>query len=191
LIIQNLGLNPIGLLVLGLILLGECLFALPPLRLVSSGYGELITSIIVVGLIPAWAFLLQGHDFHRLLIMVAFPLTTLHLSMLLALEFPDYAIDIKQEKRPIIVRIGWQKGMLLHNMLILGSFAILGGAFIFGLPVRIGWPVIFVFPIGILQIWMMNRIADGAKPNWNLLVLIALTTFSLTTYLLTFAFWTH
>jgi len=37
----------------------------------------------------------------------------------------------------------------------------------------------------------MNRIADGAKPNWNLLILIALSTFGLTTYLLTFSFWTH
>jgi 1,4-dihydroxy-2-naphthoate octaprenyltransferase len=191
LIIENLRLNLVGMLILGLILVGEFLFALPPLRLVSSGYGELIMAFIVVGLIPALAFLLQGHDFHRLLIMVAFPLTTLYLSMLLALEFPDYALDIKQEKKPLIVRIGWQRGMLLHNILILGSFVILGIAFVFGLPLSIGWPIFLVLPIGLFQIWMMNRIADGAKPNWNLLVLIALTTFGLTTYLLTFAFWTR
>lgn len=191
LIIQNLEVNLSVIMLIGLVVLGELLFALPPLRLATSGYGELFMSIIMVGLIPALAYQLQGHDFHRLLLMSVFPLTTLYLGMLLAFEFPDYAADIKQGKKPIIVRIGWQRGMLLHNLLILGSFFILGLAFIFGLPLSIGWPVIFVLPVGIFQIWMMIRIADGAKPNWNLLVLVALSTFGLTTYLMTFAFWTH
>jgi 1,4-dihydroxy-2-naphthoate octaprenyltransferase len=123
--------------------------------------------------------------------MVAFPLTTLHIGMLLAMEFPDYASDIVQGKRPVIVRIGWQRGMLLHNILVLGSFVILGLALVFGLPLYIAWPVIFVLPIGLFQIWLMNRIADGARPNWNLLQLVAISTFGLAAYLLTFAFWTH
>ena len=191
LMLKNLGISLVGLVILFLIILGELLYALPPVRLVSAGYGELTMSIIMVALIPAWAFLIQGHDFHRLLIMLAFPLTILHLGMLLALEFPDYASDLKQGRKPIIIRIGWQRGMLLHNILILASFVILGVAFVFGLPLRLGWPVFFVLPLGIFQIWMMNRIGDGAKPNWNLLVLVALSTFGLTTYLLTFGFWTH
>jgi 1,4-dihydroxy-2-naphthoate octaprenyltransferase len=191
LIIQFFGFSLVEILILGLILIGELLYALPPFRLVSSGYGELIMSIIVGGLIPALAFLLQGHEFHRLLVMVAFPLTTLHIGMLLALEFPDYASDIMQGKRPILVRVGWQRSMIIHNVLVLGSFVILGMAFVFGLPLRVGWPVFFVLPIGLFQVWMMNRIADGAKPNWNLLVLVAASTFGLTAYLFTFAFWTH
>jgi 1,4-dihydroxy-2-naphthoate octaprenyltransferase len=191
LLIQRLGMNAGVILIMGLIFAGEILYALPPFRLVSTGYGELIMSIIVVGLIPAFAYLMQGHDFHRLLIMVAFPLTTLHIGMLLAMEFPDYAADITQGKRPVIVRIGWQRGMLLHNILILGSYVILGIAFVFGLPLPVVWPVIIVLPIGLFQIWMMNRIADGAKPNWSLLELVAISTFGLTTYIFTFAFWTH
>ena len=178
-------------LILVLMVLGELAFSLPPLRIVTSGYGELMMSIIMVGLIPAMAFSLQGHEIHRILIMVSFPLATLYLGMLLALEFPSYASDITHGRRPILVRIGWQRGMVLHNLLILGSFVILGMAFIYGLPISIGWPVIFILPVGLFQVWMMIRIADGAKPNWNLLILIALATFGLTAYLLTFSFWTH
>ena len=191
LLLENLRNNPAIVLILGLIFIGEFVYAVPPFRLVSSGYGELSMSIIRVGLIPAMAFLLQGHNFHRLLIMVSFPLTLLHISMLFALEFPDYASDIKQGRKPILVRIGWQRGMLIHNLLILGGFVILGLAFAFGLPVSVVWPVVFVLPIGLYQIWMMNRIADGAKPNWNLLLLVAVSTFTLTGYILAFAFWTH
>jgi 1,4-dihydroxy-2-naphthoate octaprenyltransferase len=191
LIFQHQDLSLTSTLILGFIFLGELVFTLPPIRLVTSGYGELSVSIIMVGLIPAMAYLLQGHEIHRLLFMVSFPLAILYLGMLLALEFPAYASDITHGNKPILVRIGWQRGLLLHNILVLGSFVILGMALILGLPLSIGWPVIFVLPVGLFQIWMINRIADGAKPNWNLLILIALSTFGLTTYLLTYTFWTR
>jgi hypothetical protein len=64
-------------------------------------------------------------------------------------------------------------------------------AFALGLPVSVVWPVVFVLPIGLYQIWMMNRIGEGARPNWNLLMLAAVTSFALTAYILAFAFWTH
>jgi 1,4-dihydroxy-2-naphthoate octaprenyltransferase len=179
------------LFIFGVILLAELLYALPPFRLVSSGYGELLMSIIIVALVPALAFLMQRPDIHRLLAMLVFPLTTLHISMLLALEFPDYAADIKQEKRSMLIRIGWQRGMLFHNVLILLSFVLFGLAFTLGLPLSVAWPVIFVLPVALYQVWMMNRIADGAKPNWNILILISIATFILAAYILTFAFWTH
>jgi hypothetical protein len=81
--------------------------------------------------------------------------------------------------------------MQLHNLLVLGSFALFGLAFVVGLPLSIGWSVFLVLPIAIYQTWLMNRMSVGARPSWNLLILIALSTFGLSTYLLTFAFWTH
>ncbi len=189
--IEFIGISSTTATILVILFMGELFLALPPFRLVSSGYGEIVTSILIVGLIPALAFVLQGHDYHRILFMVAFPLTTLYIGMLLALELPDYASDMAQGKRPILVRIGWQRGMILHNLLILISFVILGMAFIFGLPLNVAWPVILVLPFGLFQIWQMNRIADGVKPNWNLLLLSAISTFSLAAYILTYAFWTH
>jgi 1,4-dihydroxy-2-naphthoate octaprenyltransferase len=191
LIIQTIPVTPTLTTIFGLILIGEFIYALPPFRLVSSGYGELVMSFVVGGLIPALAFLLQGHEYHRILVMIAFPMTTLHIAMLLALEFPDYASDLKQIRRSILIRVGWQRGMIIHNLFILGSFVILGLAFAFGLPISVAWPVFLAFPVGLLQIWMMIRIGDGAKPNWNLLILISLATFYITAYLLTFAFWIH
>jgi 1,4-dihydroxy-2-naphthoate octaprenyltransferase len=191
LIKQFIGLTLLSVILLCIFVLCEFVIHLPPLRLVSSGYGEVILSILIVGMIPALAFLLQGHDFHRILFMVTFPLTFLYLGMILALELPDYASDLKQGKKPFLIRIGWQKGMQLHNTLILGSFGLLGLAFVFGLPFHVGWPVFFVLPVAVYQAWMMNKISDGAKPNWNLLILVAISSFSLTTYSITYTFWTH
>lgn len=191
LLVRNMRAYPGIILIMGLIIIGELFYAVTPFRLVASGYGEIIMAIIGAGFIPAMAFLVQGHYYHRLLIMVSFPLTLLFISMLVAWEFPDYASDLKQGKKPILVRIGWQRGMLIHNILILGGFIILGAAFALGLPLAVAWPVVLVIPVGLFQIWMMNRIADGVKPNWNLLVLISISTVGLTAYILAFAFWTH
>jgi 1,4-dihydroxy-2-naphthoate octaprenyltransferase len=188
---QFVGLSSTTIMILVIIVVGEISYALPPVRLVSSGYGELVLSIINVALVPALAFLVQGNGFHQILVKAVFPLVTLHIVMLLALELPDYASDISQGKRPILVRIGWQRGMMLHNLLILISYVILAIAFAFGLPLNVTWPVILVLPFGIFQIWQMNRIADGVKPNWNLLVLTSISTFTLAAYILTYAFWTH
>jgi 1,4-dihydroxy-2-naphthoate octaprenyltransferase len=179
------------LFIYGIMFFAELFYALPPFRLVSSGYGELLLSITIVAFVPAIAFLMQGHGMHRLLVLSVFPLTTLHISMLLALEFPDYAADNLQEKRNALTRVGWQRGMLFHNVLLLLSFVLFAMAFILGLPLSVAWPIVFVLPIALYQVWLMNRIAEGAKPNWNMLTLISIATFILSTYILTFSFWIH
>ncbi len=188
-IIQSGALIPEMLLVMVLIFLGAFFYSVPPVRLESSGYGELTTSIIVANLVPWLAFLLQKGEFHRLLAMSTFPLTTLHLAMMLAFELPDYANDIKYEKRTLMVRVGWRRGMVLHNLLILSSYLLLGMAMVFGMPLAIGLPAFMTLPLGMLQIWQMRRIADGAPPNWRTLTLIAVLLFGITAYLLAYAYW--
>jgi 1,4-dihydroxy-2-naphthoate octaprenyltransferase len=174
-----------------LIFLGAFFYAVPPVRLEASGYGELTTSILVANLVPAFALLLQTGELHRLLAMVTFPLTTLHLAMLLAFELPDYANDLKYGKRTLLVRLGWQLGMRLHNLLVLVSFLLLGIAIAQGLPLGIALPAFLVLPLGLLQIWNMNRIGAGGKPHWTSLTLAALVLFGLTSYMLAFSFWTR
>ena len=191
LLIRYVALTPATVLVMALIFLGAFFYAVPPVRLESSGYGELTSSILVANLVPALALLLQTGDLHRLLAMSTFPLTLLHLAMLLALELPDYATDIKFEKNTLLVRIGWETGVRMHNLLILGAYLVLGLAVLLGLPPAIALPAFLSLPLGILQIFQMNRIAAGAKPNWNTLTLAAVTLFSATAYLLAFSFWSR
>jgi 1,4-dihydroxy-2-naphthoate octaprenyltransferase len=111
--------------------------------------------------------------------------------MMLAFELPDYANDLKYEKLTLMVRIGWERGIAVHNILILVAFLLIGLAMLFGFPLIIALPALFSLPLGLFQIWYVNRIADGAKPNWNILVLLAVLVFGVTAYLLAFSFWTR
>lgn len=191
LLIRYGGLSPAAVLVMVLIFLGAFFYAVPPVRLEASGYGELTTSILVANLVPALALLIQTGDLHRLLAMSTFPLTLLHLAMLLAFELPDYATDMKFDKNTLLVRIGWEMGMRIHNFLITGAYLLLGLAILLGLPPAIALPAFLSLPLGVLQVFQMNRIAAGAKPNWTTTTLAAVTLFTATSYLLTFSFWSR
>jgi 1,4-dihydroxy-2-naphthoate polyprenyltransferase len=191
LLIRYASLSPAAVLVMVLIFLGAFFYSVPPVRLEASGYGELTTSILVANLVPALALLIQTGELHRLLAMSTFPLTLLHLAMLLAFNLPDYATDLKYEKNNLLVRVGWETGMRMHNFLIAGAYLLLGLAILRGLPAPIALPAFLSLPLGVLQVFQMNRIAAGAKPNWNTVTLAALTTFAATAYLLTFSFWTR
>lgn len=182
---------PAGWLLMALIFLGAFFYSVPPVRLVASGYGELTTSILVANLLPALAFLLQTGELHRLVAMSTFPLTTLHLAMMLSFEFPDYSNDLRHLKQTLLVRLGWRSGMIIHNILILTAYLLLGVAAAFGMPMMIVLPAFLTLPLGILQIWQMWRIAEGGKPNWLALTLTPVVLFGAMAYLLTFAFWTR
>jgi 1,4-dihydroxy-2-naphthoate octaprenyltransferase len=191
LVFRQTNLLPEIMLIMVLIFLGGFFYSAPPVRLVSSGYGELTTSIIVANLVSAFAFVLQTGELHRLLAMSTFPLTALHFAMMLAFELPDYANDIKYEKKTLMVRIGWQRGMFLHNIFILVAYLLLGMAVTFGMPLSIAGPAFLTLPLGLLQIWQMRRIASGGSPNWTTLTLLPVALFAGMAYLLAFAYWTR
>ena len=191
LIIRGSSDSPESLVVLLVLVLAGLVYSVPPLRLSASGYGELVLSFFLAALVPVFAFSLQEGELHRLLAMVTFPLVCFFLALLLTIEFPDYATDLKYEKTSLLLRLGWQRGIVMHNLLILGGFLLLALAIMLGLPWRIALPIITVLPVGVAQIWLLNRIGQGIKPNWSLLLLLAVATFGLTAYFLSYGFWTH
>jgi 1,4-dihydroxy-2-naphthoate polyprenyltransferase len=183
--------SPTILLLLVVSFLGAFFYSTPPIHLARSGYGELTTSILVANLVPAFAFLLQYGEFHRLVAMSTFPLTALHLAMMVEFEFPDYSSDLKFGKNTLLVRMGWEKAIPFHNILIISAYLLLALAAIFGLPLPIVLPAFLPLPLGLLQIWQLRRIAAGAKPTWQTLTLTGVVLFISEAYLLAFAFWTR
>jgi 1,4-dihydroxy-2-naphthoate octaprenyltransferase len=191
LIIANVRPSPGVYLIMAFGFLGSFFYSVPPLRLEASGYGELVTAFLVAFLIPAFSFNLQTGSLHRLLTMCGFPLLALILAMLIALELPDYVNDLQHDKRTLMVRLGWQAAMGLHNILILSAFLLVILAGLFGFPRFAMIAGLLPLPLGVFQVWQMRGIANGAKPHWDILTLVALALFGITTYLLAFSFWVN
>jgi 1,4-dihydroxy-2-naphthoate octaprenyltransferase len=174
---------PVAWIILGISFLASFFYSSPPLRLITSGFGEFSTSVVVAGLTPAFAFSIQTGDLHRLLLMSTTPLIALHFAMMIVFEFVDYASDLRVEKRTLTVRLGWEMAMNVHNFAIL--FAVLSFlvAFWSGLPRRVAFGSLIALPLAAAQILQMDRIRRGFAPRWRLLVLTALGLFGLTAYL--------
>jgi len=183
-------LNLTTIFILGLGLFIALFYSAPPLHLAESGYGELSMAILFSNLAPALAFVLQTGQLHRLIAMTTTPLTFLFIAMSLVFAFPTYAADLKFGRQTLLLRLGWKRGIQLHNLLVLAAFISLGTALILGLPWIKAWPALSVIPLGIYQVLQMVRLGEGDKPHWSLITFTALATFMVTAYLFIYAFWT-
>ncbi|TFH35071.1 MAG: prenyltransferase [Anaerolineales bacterium] len=162
---------------------GAYAYSAPPFQLSHSGYGELVASTVVAGFLPAFAFSLHTGQLHRLILMTTVPLIALHFAMLITFTLPDYATDLKYNKRNLMVRIGWKTAMRMHDAALLFAGLSLLLAFLNGLPWRVSLGTLIVLPLGIAQIWQMARIQRGDPPPWATLTWGGLLLFGLTAYL--------
>jgi 1,4-dihydroxy-2-naphthoate octaprenyltransferase len=191
LLISKFELTPLTYFIMLLAFGGLFFYSLPPISLDKTGYGELTTTIIIAFLLPLYSFSLQTTTVYRLIIFTAFPLTLVHLSMMLAFEFPDYSNALKTDKRTLLVRLGWENGIYFHNILILAAYLLFLVGLFSGIPKFVVWNAYISLPIAVFQIWQMVRIKKGGKPNWTALTINAAMTFGVLVYFLTFAYWIH
>ena len=166
-------------------------YSMPPLRLSENGFGELTRTLFIVIIVPALGYILQTNNLHRLIPMITFPLALLYLSMELALSLQSYGSEMWGKTFSMMGKMGWQKGMTLHNLLLLFAYLLVGVAALFGQPWALTWPVLLSLPVAILQILVILGISNGAKPHWRLVVFCAYAIPTLSAYLVGLALWTH
>lgn len=168
---------------------GMVFLSISPLKDTLNGFHEVLLSILMTFFIPLFGFESQSRDIHRLILMIALPLFSLRMSAILTYELSTYASDLKTLNPTLLLRIGWQNGMFLHNALILFGFLLIALAVIFGLPIPIALPSMSVLLLGILQIWNMRKISEGKKPNWLALIIGDFSIYLLVIYFLAYSFW--
>ena len=162
---------------------------MPGLKIKYSGIGEFIIPICLVVFPPALSFLTQYGEFHRFLSLSVFPLFPLHLALILTLRLRSFPEDYRLDRKTIMVRLGWVKGIFLHNLLLLSAFFLFGATMLFGLPMRLIGPVFLaLIPAGYL-IWIYSGLEGGAPVRWSLIIFLALVVFFLPVYLITFTAW--
>lgn len=184
--------SPPTLVLMLVMFLTAVFYSAPPLRLEFSGYGAFVVTVGVVIITPAFAFLLQGGELLRLMAMSTFPLACLRLALALVAEFPLYAEELRNaadNRRTMLVHMGWERGMILHNLLCLTAFILLALAVAFGMPLLVASPAFLLLPVAAWQIFRMTRIANGAQPQWRSMILTSAALYGAMVYLLTFGYW--
>jgi 1,4-dihydroxy-2-naphthoate octaprenyltransferase len=174
---------------LGAYILLSLAISVPPLRLADNGFGEIAQALLLAVLTPAIGYFLQTDIPHRLLSIFAFPLFLLALSYFIAQDFPAYADHLKHGRRTLLMRLSWDKAVTVHNLLLAAAYLFFVLAIFLNVPLQLTWPAFLTLPVAVYQVYMLQRIADGAKPVWNALLATSTAVFGITAYLVMLTFW--
>lgn len=159
-----------GLLVFAILLSAQGLswfYSAPPLRLHSSGLGEVVATFTVCVLTPIVGFVLQSGYIDPYIFIAIVPLLGLQFAMLLAVEFPDVEGDRLSGKRTLVVRMGGYRASRLYCYSIIASFVSLPFLILVGLPYQVALPMFSLLPIALILLWRVRR-GDWQNPNrWN------------------------
>jgi 1,4-dihydroxy-2-naphthoate octaprenyltransferase len=162
-------------------------YAIPPIRLLDRGFGELTLAAQIAYVVPSIGFLLQARENHRLLAVIIIPLTALALAYFLVVNFTTFTSDEKYQRATLLRCLTWERTMPLHHSLIMFAYVAFAIAPLLGFSIL--WPAFLSLPFALLQILLLRNISMGDKPNWTLLSATALAVFGLTTYFITLTFW--
>ncbi len=173
---------------LALSLLVIFVYSVPPFRLANRGMGEFLLAAHLAYVSPAIAFTLQAGETHRFLIL-SLPLTLLAFSCFIALGFETFARDRALDRVTFLTRLGWERAAALHPLLILFAYLAFMLTSLFGVAFSVIWPVFLTLPFAVLEVVLLRNVSLGAKPNWKLLRVSALTVFGLAVYFLMFTLW--
>jgi 1,4-dihydroxy-2-naphthoate octaprenyltransferase len=135
-------------------------YSAPPLRLHSTGLGELDVALVVTGLVPFLGFHLQapGLAGWPVLLLAIGPLMLLQVAMLLAIEFPDAEGDRQVGKRTLLVRLGAERTARLYAGILAAVYLGLPLLWLAGLPGRVALAVAALAPVGW---WRIRRLGAG------------------------------
>ena len=149
----------------------------------------LVEVLLFIVIPPAVAFFLQSDSPHRLLTLVVVALVPGYLAYRLLVQLKRFARDQKFGVHTIVLDIGWENAMFYHNAFILLSYLLYAVIALFGFPWFIVWPVFLTLPIGLVEIWLIERVKRGASPQWKILQFATACVLFLPLFLIGFAFW--
>jgi 1,4-dihydroxy-2-naphthoate octaprenyltransferase len=135
------------------------MYSAPPFRLVGRGLGEITVVLVLNVLTPVFACTVQGGAVGASLLAVVFPLGIIGYMRMLVMSIPDREGDAAAGKRTLVVRLGPEAVVRIHNAGMFAAYAslpLLVGA---GLPGRVATGIALTAP---LAAWQAVRLSAGA-----------------------------
>lgn len=155
----------------------------PPLHLAESKYRDFIDGAVLLLFPAGFGNLLQTDRFIDLSIILSLSLLLLFFALRIVRGLERYDNDSRREYDTFLNAVGWERGMRLHNLLLLVTFFIPAVSLVlFAFPFELFWPLLLAFAVAVFQLVQMVRIYNGAPVHWRLLRFTAYATFYLFAY---------
>jgi 1,4-dihydroxy-2-naphthoate octaprenyltransferase len=135
-------------------------YSAPPLRLHSTGWGEVNTALVVSFLTPLIGFHAQAGRLAAAPALAVLPLCCLQFAMLLSIELPDAVGDAATGKRTLVVRLGADRAARLYQIALVVAYGSLPLLAIAGsVPAVVALLALAPAPIAA---WQFTRMRAGA-----------------------------
>jgi 1,4-dihydroxy-2-naphthoate octaprenyltransferase len=117
-------------------------YSMPPIRLLATGWGELVTSLVVVVAVPTIGWAVQQAPASAALWWAVGILLPVHLAMMVAFELPDLESDAAAGKQVLGVRLGEARSIRLIAIMLVWATTIAAiGVAAGGIAGGAGWAV--------------------------------------------------
>ena len=105
-------------------------YSMPPLRILNTGWGEVVASLVVAMLVPVTGAAVNGGTLTAPLAWTVVSLFFIHGAMLLAFELPDLESDADAAKTVLAVRLGEKhtKQVMIAALCIAAALSIVSTA---------------------------------------------------------------
>jgi 1,4-dihydroxy-2-naphthoate octaprenyltransferase len=142
--------------------IGAWFYSAPPIRLMSTGAGEIAASLVVAALVPIYAYTLQAGSLDSQLVDALAPLVLMHFAMLLTLEVPDQHSDLEAGKLTLVVRWGVPTALQLHAALIVGALVLLAIAVLASRLPLAPAALMLLATAAVAHLWQVRRVPPDA-----------------------------
>jgi 1,4-dihydroxy-2-naphthoate polyprenyltransferase len=147
---------------LGMIgMIGGILYSTPPIRWVSTGFGELWIGLCYGFLAVTVGFYLPTSRIEPLVLIVSIPIAATIFNVILANEYPDYKSDLAVGKRNMLVRFGPVNGARVYVAVSFVGW--ISALFCVAVGVPLIFLVFYVVPL-LLSVYASREFVAG---NWT------------------------
>lgn len=182
---------PSNVMIVILLVIIGLLFVFTPNIESLAGFREYFIAIWFGMLVPSFSYLLYFSNLNYVIVIVWIPLVFLFLSITIINQLSSYARDLKFSANTLVIKIGWERSIVLNNLFLLSAFLCYGVGWWLGVESRIIISALLPLPLALTQIWMLIQLANGAKPNWTILKNNSAAIFGLMNYMIIISIWTQ
>jgi len=143
-------------------------------------------AVIVSPLMFLLGSAIQEYQFSYLLLVLWIPLFALYSASAITLLFSEYDQNNTGRAGSFIASVGWEKALKFHHGLIVLTYVSLVAYLAVSGSWSSNWPALLLVLISGVEVFLLEQMARGMRPNWSFLRALAIIQFFSLIYLLAY-----
>ena len=129
---------------------------------------------------------IQEYQFSYLLFLLWMPVFFLYGTSAITLMFSEFDQNSSTRSNSFIASVGWEKALKFHHVLTVMTYVSLLGYLATSNTWSRNWPTLLLGLVSGVEVFLVEQMARGMRPNWPLLRALAIVQFFSMIYLLAY-----